>query len=266
MAIRPANPLGVCQLLPGVFLITNQGRSYLEKGSHLLRGIALDGGRLKILFPYLSRTKLAGLERQASMAAKPMTFEKRLARFKKGVKTLMEDARTLAEQALEHFLDHGQTGYLTQFLEAFPRDARNRSNFLRSAPFVQWACDHAPLEIVNGKFLKDRSDGAVKPNLKGAKEKPYWDYAPTPEAEFYTESDVVVALQRAVSRLKGDRYKAKDDAALRAISRAERVINNLEKAEMLMEDTASQQIGTMPDSPTIPEEDPEEHPAIAQGV
>lgn len=190
-----------------------------------------------------------------------ISFEKRLERFKKNVALLMEDAQVLSEEALAHFIEHGQIGRLNDLYNAFPSDSRGRANFIRRVAFVKWACDHAPLVFSNGQFTgKDKSESAVEPNLKKAMEQPFWDYAPTPEAEFFGESDIVTALQRVITRFRGERFKPKDDKALDALSRAESVVSNMDKATMAL---AAYKPNDVEQAVTAAEELPE---PVTQGV
>lgn len=155
-----------------------------------------------------------------------LTFDQALKRFQTNTKKSMEYAQLCAVLAMEHFEAHGDTVYLARFYEACP------DNYVRKTAFATWACAWAPLKFTRNKsgasFTKDNSETAKPFNLDKAKEKPFWEFAPDPELQYFTTDDLVKALHNVVSRFsKEDRYKAVEGTPDNILSIADAMIDRI---------------------------------------
>lgn len=163
------------------------------------------------------------------------TWSKNLKAFVAATGTSLKLAVSLSLAALEHFAKHGDTIYLNEFMEAMPE------NYIRRSAFATWAGAHAPLGMVNGKFVKDKAkaevidwdneDGETKARLlKAAAEKTFWDFVPDKKPVIVTSDDVVTNLFSMINRLRNTKTHDPDPEALATLSMIEGFAINL-KAE-----------------------------------
>ena len=146
------------------------------------------------------------------MSKEKVTFDEALKRFVKHTALSMKYAEMCAQMALQHFHDHGQVARLQQFFDAMPE------NWVRKAAFKLWLRDHAPITMVDGKFLKDVSEDANEFNLAQAFAKPFWEFAPDPEDVYFGRSDLVSDIEKLIKKREGKRQFADDDDAKAALA------------------------------------------------
>lgn len=151
-------------------------------------------------------------------------FDKALKGFTASTKSSMEHALACALLSLTHFEAHGDTSQIQRFHDAMPKD------YARRAAYLLWLRDHSPLTTKDGKFVKDTTEAARPFNLDAAKAKPFWEYAPEREQVAFGANDVVVALERAVKRFKGEKKHAADDKATAILALAEAAVATLKAA------------------------------------
>lgn len=155
------------------------------------------------------------------------TLKAELAKFKRNIKGAKDSVAKASIMALEHFGEHGNTTPLQMVYDCL---REHGGNFCRPVAFLKWATAHAPVVVVNGKLLKDKSDDAVKYNLAGAKAKPFWDFAPNREQFIpYDAKNVVIGLHKYVRRMKNTRHKAENDEASETLLQVDRFCDTLAK-------------------------------------
>jgi len=152
-----------------------------------------------------------------------LTFDGALKKFKSATTSSMKYARICAEMALRHFAETDNLNHCQAFFDAMPK------NYTRKAAFVQWLVDHAPAELADGKFSKDKSDTANKLNIDGAMAKPFWDYVPEKPVINYSAKDVIEALERTIKRFDNSKkMKPATDDAKTTLARVKAALHGVE--------------------------------------
>ena len=138
------------------------------------------------------------------------------------LKTLYQE---LANAALVHFQQHGDTSYIAD-LYGDLRDSGK--NFIRSVPFVKWLTNFAPVKIVEKRFVKDKDREAVIWPTKEAAAKmveeaskiTFWDFDPESQIINFEFGDILKALSQMVKRFENPKHmKARDAEAVLALGR-----------------------------------------------
>ena len=97
-----------------------------------------------------------------------------------------------------------------------------------------WLRTFAPITMIDGKLVKDKSETAIvmSPELLAAsKAKAFWEFSPEKEDIIFSETDVVVCMQKALKRLHGTKSKPLDDAAVARLAAAEALVADFAATE-----------------------------------
>lgn len=132
-------------------------------------------------------------------------FRAKLAKMVKTQKTLMNSMFSLSVYAIEHFAQHGQLGPCQDLHDAM------RKNFQRRSAFVKWLAHYAPVTMEQGKFKKDKSDGARPFDVDGARANPFWEFAPETEIKDYNLEILNAALLKTLTSFEGKKYNPNTD-------------------------------------------------------
>ena len=149
--------------------------------------------------------------------------------FTRSINSSMEAALKLSHLAIVDFFEHGNLSYAQRFLDCMPL------NFTRKTAFVEWMKDHSPLKVEGTlkegyKLSKDKAPDASPFNVEVAMKVPFWEYAPEKEAINFDEKDLIKALKTTINKFRKERYHAKTDRAIVALTKADMVMRHLENA------------------------------------
>lgn len=160
----------------------------------------------------------------AAMVITTAEFDQRLAQFVKVTAHSMELCRGLANCALRHFREHGDTSKLQALLEAMETSGRN---YVRIAAFKLWLKAHAPITMEGKKFLKLKDQDFDDALLETAYSIPFWDFAPPVENVSWGADDVVVSMRNAIKRFEKENATPKDEAAKKKLAQAKEYVAKL---------------------------------------
>jgi|TARA_Y100000310_G_scaffold308084_1_gene350834 hypothetical protein len=147
-------------------------------------------------------------------------FEKALATFIRSTKTSMSSAHACACYAIENFAKGNNPVLAQRFLDAMPK------NYIRRAAFVKWLAAHSPVTIVDKKLAYVK-DSKVKFDVKGAKSKKFWEYAPDMEDVIFTDEGLKADLVKLVKRYERDNYVPENDNAKNLLAEVKATVGNL---------------------------------------
>lgn len=152
-------------------------------------------------------------------------FNTLLGRFVAAVKESMDTALEISNAALAHCAEHRDVCYLQEFLDAMP------ANWVRRQAFLAWMDAHAPIAFVtvkDNKFKlsldKEAEKLGKKFDLKGAEEKPFWDFAPEPKIVRFGTDEILKDLETVMKKYGKDRFIAKTVEAKELIGKVKQAI------------------------------------------
>lgn len=154
-------------------------------------------------------------------------FDKTLKLFVSSTKRSMLYARQLAEYSFDQF---EQGGNLAPAQTFFDEMGKTGKNYVRRMAFIKWMADNSPLKIEKGKLTKDKSEDATPFNRKAAMATPFWEANPDPEQVPFSALIVTKRLKGVIKSLEGERYKAEDEKAKKALKLAHKMVDDFEKA------------------------------------
>src|SRR3954469_19245354 len=99
-------------------------------------------------------------------------FDTRLDAFVKANASAMEHGRWLAETAIRHFAEHGDTVLCQRFHDALV------TNWNRRNAFLLWLRAYSPITMTDKKLVKDKSKDAPAFNIEAACSEPWWEFSP----------------------------------------------------------------------------------------
>lgn len=148
------------------------------------------------------------MEDKDKKAVQVRTFDQNLTAFNRATKDSMKYALACSLQGLAHYAEHGDLVYCQRFFDAMPQ------NWTRKQAYLKWLVAHAPITMVNKKFVKDTAETASPLDLDGAAKKPFWEFAPEMAIIDFSAEDLDGALVQLIKRYEGKRYVATDAAAI----------------------------------------------------
>ena len=175
--------------------------------------------------PNENKAKAAGGEK----TSRDGEFNLLLDNFKRSIGTAMECALKLSHIAIVDFAEHGNLSYAQRFLDDMPL------NFTRKAAFIEWLRDHSPLKVEGSlekgyTLSKDKAPDASPFRVEVALKVAFWEYAPEKETINFDEKDIVKALKATINKFRKERYHAKSDRAVVALTECDMVMRHLENA------------------------------------
>lgn len=142
----------------------------------------------------------------------------------------MTSARACAEMGLIHFYNCGDTSYMARFLLSMRKKGKN---YTRSAAYVKWALDFAPVDIEvsadDVKITKNKlreaamwADAVAKNDLlEKACSITFWEHAPDKEVVRFGKLDLLLAIKKTVEKFEDEKkYVAGSAAAKQAADAA----------------------------------------------
>lgn len=146
----------------------------------------------------------------ADTVKKGTTIEQAIVLWSKATANAKALARFISEEALKHFKEHNNTAKLQLFLDAMERHGKN---YVRVAAYKKWMLVHAPITMLDGRLVVDKSREWDEEVYLKAFIEPYWDFAPDPENVDFGATDVINTAIASLKKFDKDNYIAKDDAA-----------------------------------------------------
>ncbi len=165
-------------------------------------------------------------------AAKPRSFDALIEMWTKATVTSRDLAVEIANYAISHFYEHGNTALLQQFLTALETTGKN---YVRKASYLLWLKAFAPVKMEGGKLVKDKDQEFDPALLEKALKTKFFDFAPEKEKVFFEAEGVVVPITRAVAAFDRENMIPKDDNAVKAVEMAHHMVAQLKRQIALLE-------------------------------
>ncbi len=165
-------------------------------------------------------------------AAKPRSFDALIEMWTKATVTSRDLAVEIANYAISHFYEHGNTALLQQFLTALETTGKN---YVRKASYLLWLKAFAPVKMEGGKLVKDKDQEFDPALLEKALKTKFFDFAPEKEKVFFEADGVVVPITRAVAAFDRENMIPKDDNAVKAVELAHQMVAQLKRQIALLE-------------------------------
>lgn len=144
-----------------------------------------------------------------------MTFEKALKAWISATTLGKRYAQFIAEMAMEHFYQHGDTAKMAAFIDALERHGKD---YVRVQAFKAWVRQFAPVTQSEGKLVKDKNPKRLAQFLKNPDEpesadnplvmpaaafsQPFWTFNPDREADPFTAMEIDKALWSTIKRIE----------------------------------------------------------------
>ena len=170
-------------------------------------------------------------ENTTKASAKPRNFDQLIELWTKATTTSRDLAVEIANYAISHFYEHGQTALLQKFLTALETTGKN---YVRKASYLLWLNAFAPIKMDGGKLIKDKEREFDPALLEKALKVKFFDFAPEKEKVFFDADKVVVPLTRVVNSFDRENMIPMNDNAVKAVELAHQMVANLKRQIALL--------------------------------
>lgn len=154
----------------------------------------------------------------------PKSFEAGVKSFVSSINRSKFLAQWLANEAIQHFYDHGDVSKCQTLLNTFEEHGKN---FVRKAAFMKWLKEFSPIDMKEGKLKKKEGGEFDESLIAKAKETPFWEYSPDPEDVVFEFDDVVQDLNRVLKKYAGERYKPASEDDVQRLKDLETKVHRL---------------------------------------